>query len=108
MFFYSLGCDEPPEKPICAVRKYWGVDGVQGYTQHPKPGSDSNKLHWESVKPFSDADIYMASDCFPPSDRTMSFMGFAEGPLLTSERILVNHFGLNPVRGDLCLENPWP
>ena len=107
--FCPLGCNKPPEQPVCVARKFWGVDdGSPAALSFPKTGVDSNLLHWESLKPFPDAELYIASDCFPASDPSMCYLGFAESSLLTSERILVNYFKLNPVREDICLSNPWP
>lgn len=93
---------------MCALKVFWGTDDVAGISYYPKIGVESNQLHWESLKPFDDLDIFITGDTFPAWDQRGAYVGFSESTLLTSERILVNHFGLEPLQDGLCLQNPWP
>ena len=99
-----------PEEPVCAAKMIWGADGSihNGMSHYPKIGVDSNELHWKSLKPFDDINLFITGDVFLAWDRTGVYLGFSETSLLTSERILVNYFGLQPIIGGLCLTNPWP
>ncbi|XP_067930018.1 achacin-like [Watersipora subatra] len=103
-----LGCPDLEEEPVCAIRMFWGTESDGASSYYPKCGVDSNQLHWESLKPFHDADMYISSDTFAAWNENGVDMGWAELPLLTSERILTNHFGLEPFREGLSLQNLWP
>ncbi|XP_067930194.1 probable flavin-containing monoamine oxidase B [Watersipora subatra] len=103
-----LGCPDLEEEPVCAARMFWGTKTYAGSTSHPRCGVDSNALHWESLKPFDDSDMFITSDVFAAWDKNGANVGFADISLLTTERILANHFGLEPIIPGLCLQNPWP
>ena len=104
------GCAELPEEPVCAVKMVWGSDRSihNGIACHPKVGVDGNELHWKSLKPFDDINLFITGDVFTAWDRTGAYQSFSETSLLTSERILFNYFGLQPLIDGLCLTNPWP
>ena len=93
---------------MCAVRVFWGLDETGPMMYVPNVGVDGNQIHWDSLKPFPDADMFMSSDTFPPWLKKGLNLGFSESVLLTSEQILVNHFGLEPLRDGLSLQNEWP
>lgn len=111
---YLKGCEEDIGEPICAARMFWGTSTASdtrptaGVSYFPAAGVDSNQLHWQSLKPFDDADIYITGDTFSAWSEDGAFSGFSEGALLASERILVNQFGLTPIVEEVCLQNPWP
>ena len=81
---------------------------MAGTSYYPKLGVDSNQLHWDSLKPFEDADMFITGDTFTAWEKKGCHIGFSEGALLTSERILVKYFGLKPFVEGIDLENPWP
>ncbi|XP_067929600.1 achacin-like [Watersipora subatra] len=103
-----MSCPHVKDQPVCAARMFWGTDTQGATSYYPKCGVDSNQLHWDSLKPFEDADMYITGDLFPAWDEKGVNLGFTEMPLLTAERILTNHFGLEPFVDGICVRNLWP
>ena len=109
-FLLPIGCSTIPEQPVCAAKMVWGSDGSihNGIACQTKVGVDGNELHWKSLKPFDDINLFITGDVFVAWDKAGAYQSFSETSLLTSERILFNYFGLQPIIDELCLTNPWP
>ena len=107
LVFIFKGCPDLEDQPVCAAKYFWGVNETAGILSYPKIGVDSNQLHWDSLKPFDDAEIFITGDTFAAWETKGCHIGFSEGALLTSERILCKYFGLKPLIDGLELENPW-
>jgi len=90
----------PPIK--AAICKVWSANQIPANTQ-ARVGTDANRLQWQGIKPFPDADVYITGDTFNPVTKRGAFIGWSEGALLNSERVLVNYFGLPPLFDGLSL-----
>ena len=71
-------------------------------------GVDSYQLQFQGLKPFKNADVYITGDTFTAYSKNFSFIGWSEGVLLNSERILFKYFGLEPAVKDVALLNEYP
>ena len=70
-------------------------------------GTDFNQLQWQGMKPFRDLDIYITGDTFTASTHKLSYSGWSESGLLTTERVLGKYFGLETWLSGIALENEW-
>lgn len=95
-------------RPVCAATKIWNSDPIDAGNFQSVVGVDANELQWKTLKPFEDLPMYITGDTFTAVSKVGSYIGWSEGALLNSERILVNHFGLKPIRHGLSLCNEWP
>ncbi|KAF6041500.1 hypothetical protein EB796_000179 [Bugula neritina] len=94
--------------PVCAITKIWMSDPIAAANYQSRVGVNTYELQWKALKPFPDAPIYIAGDSFVPSIKSVgAFIGWSEGSLLNSERILVNHFGLAPYSTDVPMTNEF-
>ena len=82
--------------PVGAAARVWATDPIVASAYPPKVGVDPYKLQWEALKPFADAHIYIAGDTFGACTLDNHYIGWSEGTLLNSERLLTNYFGLTP------------
>lgn len=105
-FFSFLGSDDIPD-PVCAAAKVWTGEASAASHHMPKVGVDHNSLHWRSLKPFDNADVFIIGDVFSPYTENGSWLGWTEGALLTAERVLYKHFDLSPYVPSLVLEDQW-
>lgn len=97
----------PP--PVCAVQKLWlGHEDTMAANYQSRVGEDSYLLQWDALKPFPDADIFITGDTFTACSKTAAFVGWSEGVLLNSERIVANFFGVEPYLDGLELKCDRP
>ena len=71
-------------------------------------GEDSYLLQWDALKPFPDSDVFITGDTFVACNKTSAFIGWSEGVLLNSERIVTNYFSAEPYMEGLELKNDRP
>jgi len=93
--------------PVGASIKIWDSKRVSGGSLS-QIGVDSYQLQFKTLKPFPEAEIYITGDVFFASTKDGAFYGWSEGSLITSERILVSHFGLLPFCTEVNLNNEFP
>lgn len=109
MLFYLIVLDPNLiPKPVCAASKIWNSDPIDAGNFQTGVGVDANELQWKALKPFDDLPLYITGDTFTAVSKVGAFIGWSEGALLNSERILVNHYGLKPISSGLSLQNDWP
>jgi len=93
--------------PVAASIKIWDSKPVSGVS-FSQIGVDSYQLQFKTLKPFPEAEIYITGDAFFASTKDGgAFYGWSEGSLITSERILVGHFGLMPYCAEVNLCNEF-
>ena len=90
--------------PVCACCRLWSEDPITAATYEVRVGDDQRQLYWSSMKPFNDANVYIVGDTFNAYVGQVSFNGWSENCLLTSERMLFRYFNLTPLVEDLPLE----
>jgi len=94
--------------PVSAAVKNWDCDPISALNLS-QIEVDAYQLQFKMLKPFPEAHIYIAGDVFFSSTKTDgSFYGWSESSLISSERILVNHFGLQQFCTSVNLENEFP
>ncbi|KAF6037629.1 hypothetical protein EB796_004064 [Bugula neritina] len=94
--------------PVSAAVKIWDQSSISAGSIS-QIGVDAYQLQFKTLKPFPEAHIYIAGDVFFSSTKTDgSFYGWSESSLISSERILVNHFGLQKFCTSVNLENELP
>lgn len=90
--------------PVCSVAKLW-LDSPIAANYQSRVGVDSYQLQWKGLKPFDDAEVFIAGDTFTAATTDTIFIGWSEGVLLTSERILARHLDIEPYISGLSLHN---
>lgn len=81
--------------PVCAVTKLWlGAPISANY--EAKVGVRADLLQWRGLKPFPNAEIYVTGDTFTSCFDTGSSLGWSEGAMLNSERVVTQYFGVSP------------
>lgn len=94
--------------PVCAVAKMWLAKDTMAAHYEAGIGEDSYQLQWAGLKPFPDADVFMTGDTFNACTPAGTYIGWSEGVLLNSERIVTNYFNVVPYTTGLELENRRP
>ena len=103
-FSFHFSGDKDIPVPVCALQRCWqGDDDTIAANYLSKVGVNSYDLQWESLKPFQDSDIYITGDTFSACTKTGILVGWSEGVLLHSERILASYFGVDPYMDGLEL-----
>ena len=96
---YFSAIDSIPQ-PVCALVKLWRSDPIAA-NYETKVGEDPRVLEWRGLKPFPDADVYMTGDTFAACFDTGASLGWSEGALLNSERLVTSYFNAEPYKGAL-------
>ena len=95
--------------PVCALQRLWlGYDDMMVGNYQSRIGEDSYLLQWDALKPFPDSDVFITGDTFVACNKTSAFIGWSEGVLLNSERIVANYFSAEPYMEGLELKNDRP
>ena len=94
-FHFSGNKDIPV--PVCALQRCWqGDDDTIAANYLSKVSVSSYALQWEGLKPFHDSDVYITGDTFSACTKAGILVGWSEGVLLHSERILTSYLGRIP------------
>lgn len=81
--------------PVCALTRMWiAKDSIAAHYESGI-GEDPYQLQWDVIKPFPDADIFVTGDTFTACKEDGPYIGWSEGVLLNTERILAKHFDVS-------------